>query len=126
MIGSKKDHAISFHWWKINPLYRHDLLTRVFPRFSLAVFASLIGKFERLHALWLAAAITSVFTHEDPTENALRRFPTNETVVELGYNAVPRLENRLHVSKVRYVKGSPVPYILIHVSLTLTSFAIVI
>ena len=72
-----------------------NLLTRVFPRFSPAVFASLIGKFERLLALWLADAITSVFTHEDPTENALRRFPINETVVELGYNAVPRLEKSL-------------------------------
>ena len=85
VIGSKKDHAISFRKWKIKPLYRHDLLTSIFPRFSPAVLASLIGSFERQLTPWLADAITSVFTHGNPIENALRRFRINETAVELRY-----------------------------------------
>ena len=95
-----------------------------FPALFARCFCFMIGKFERQLALWLADAITSVFTHEDPTENALRRFPINETVVELRYNAVPRdWKNRLHVLRVRYIKGCPVPHILVHAWLTLISFA---
>ena len=85
VIGSKKDHAISFRKWKIKPSYRHDLLTSVFPCFSPTVLASLIGSFERQLTPWLAEAITSVFPHGNPIENALRRFPINETAVELRY-----------------------------------------
>ena len=85
VIGSKKDHAIFFRKWKIKPLYRHDLLTSIFPRFSPAVLASLIGSFERQLTPWLADAITSVFPHGHSIENALRRFPINETAEEICY-----------------------------------------